>query len=198
MIEYIIGKIDTLTPATVTIETPGGVAYLFNISLNTFSALEGKEHCRLLVHESIREDAWVLYGFNDNAERELFRLLIGVSGVGANTARMILSALTAAELSTVIAAGEAGPLKNIKGIGTKTAQRIIVDLRDKIKSPDDTLLSQVPGAAAVDPQVHDEALAALLMLGFNRQQSLKALEKIFKTNQSIKVEDAIKQALAMM
>lgn len=182
-----------LTPTYVVVET-GGVGYQLNISLNCFSQLEGVSHVRMLAHEIIREDAHILYGFTEERERELFRQLIGVSGVGANTARMILSAIPAAELGSVIGSGNVSRLKGVKGIGSKTAQRIIVDLKDKINTGDDALLVQ-----SIDTsEVQEEAMAALVMLGFSRQQSAKALKKIFETEPGIKVENAIKQALAMM
>ncbi len=193
MIEYIKGTIADLTPATATIDT-GGVAYLLNISINTYTALQGQTEAKLLVHENIREDAWSLYGFASERERELFRALIGVSGVGASTARVILSGFTTAELEQTIAGGDAKALKNVKGIGGKTAERIIVDLRDKIKPQDDTLFIRVPAAN----DAFDEAMAALVMLGYTRQQSQKALKKLFEADPTLKVENAIKKALALM
>jgi Holliday junction DNA helicase RuvA len=193
MIEYIKGTIAELTPATVTIDT-GGVAYLLNISINTYTGLQGQTETKLLVHENIREDAWSLYGFASERERELFRALIGVSGVGASTARVILSGFTTAELEQTIAGGDVKALKNVKGIGGKTAERIIVDLRDKIKPQDDTLSIKVPAAN----DVFDEAMAALVMLGYTRQQSQKALKKLFEADPTLKVENAIKKALALM
>ena len=149
---------------------------------------------KLLVHEVIREDAHLLYGFVDERERNLFRLLIGVSGVGANTARIILSSIPAPELEVVIVSGDHARLKNVKGIGIKTAQRVIVDLKDKIKPAEEALLLQ-PSATS---DTYDEALAALVMLGFARQQSQKVLKKLFDADPSIKVEQAIKKALAML
>ncbi len=193
MIEYIRGTLAELTPTYAIIET-GGIGYMACITLPAYTALEGQKEARLLIHESIREDAYQLYGFVTEQERSLFRALIGVSGVGANTARMILSSVPAAELENVIVAGDHSRLKNVKGIGTKTAQRIIVDLRDKIKPSGDALISQ-PVAAN---EIYDEALAALTMLGFTRQQSQKALKKIFEADPTVKVETAIKKALAMM
>ena len=194
MIEDVRGQVASLNPAAVVIETPGGVAYLLQISLPTFSKLEGKAEARLLVHEAIREDAWTLYGFLDEEERELFRLLIGVSGVGASTARMILSALSADELSTVIATSNVKRMKSVKGVGAKTAERIIVDLRDKIKAPDTTLIIQSPAMS----EAFDEALAALTMLGFAAAQSRKVLKKLFDADPGLKVETAIRKALPLM
>ncbi|MCM1517716.1 MAG: Holliday junction branch migration protein RuvA [Pseudoflavonifractor sp.] len=193
MIEYINGKITELNPAYAVVET-GGVGYLLNISLSTFSALENVDTVRILVYEIIREDTHALYGFADERERVLFRLLIGVSGVGANTARMILSSVSPSDLEQSIASGDYSRLKTVKGIGVKTAQRIIVDLRDKIKPSDDTFIEQPSGHA----EVFDEALAALVMLGFQRQQSQKVLKKLFEADPSMRVESAIKKALSMM
>ena len=194
MIEYIRGKVTALSPAAVTLETPGGVAYRLGITLATYSAIEGKETCVLYVHENIRDDAWTLYGFDSERERELFRSLIGVSGVGAATAIIILSSLQGDELAAVISGGDAKRLKSIKGIGAKTAERIIVDLRDKIKGDGSTLLIK----PAADTAAYDEALGALQMLGFDRKQSEKALTAIFGKEPTIKVEGAIKMALSML
>lgn len=194
MIEYIKGKLESLTPASATIETAGGVAYFLNITLPCYSTLEGRSEARLYVHESIRDDAWVLYGFADMRERELFRSLIGVSGVGAATALIILSSLQGDELAAVISGGDVKRLKSIKGIGAKTAERIIVDLRDKIKGAPDTLFTQTPS----HNDAFDEAMAALIMLGFDKKQTDKALTAIFKSDPAIKVETAIKKALSMM
>ena len=194
MIEYIRGRVVRLNPAAVTMETAGGVAYQLNITLPTYSALEGQPEAVLWVHESIRDDAWTLFGFLEETERELFRQLVGVSGVGAGTARMILSAIPAAELPGVIAGSDLRRLKGVKGIGAKTAERIIVDLRDKIKTGDATLIQQSPA----DSEVFEEALAALVMLGFTAQQSRKVLGKLFDSEPGLKVEVAIRKALPLM
>ncbi len=194
MIEYIKGKLTGLNPAAAVIETSGGVAYLVQITLPAFSQLEGKDDVCLYVHEAIREDAWTLYGFISEDEREIFRQLIGVSGVGASTARMILSSLPAAELSQVIATSDVKRLKAVKGVGSKTAERIIVDLHDKIKTVSDTLIKQSP----VMSEAFEEALAALVMLGFSTQQSRKVLKKLYDDNPSLKVEEAIRKALPLM
>lgn len=195
MIEYIRGAVAALNPAAAVIETSGGVGYLLNISLPTFSAIEGRNEAKLLVHESIREDAYTLYGFADERERELFRLLIGVSGVGASTAMIVLSSLGANELGAVIATGDAKRLKGVKGIGTKTAERIIVDLRDKIKPTGHTLVFQSGAEAARRSDAFDEAHAALMMLGFDRKASDKVLSAIFDEDPTLKAEQAIKKAL---
>lgn len=193
MIEYIKGRLVALTPTDAVVETCG-IGYRLEISLSTYTSLEGSNDARLLVHEVIREDAHVLFGFAEERERALFRLLIGVSGVGANTARIILSSIPVAELEVVITSGDHARLKNVKGIGIKTAQRIIVDLKDKIKPGDDTLLIQ----PSVNNEAFDEALAALLMLGFPRPQSQKVLKKLFDSDPALKVESAIKKALSML
>ena len=170
MIEYICGKVAELTPTYVIIDN-NGIGYELNISLSSFSELEGKSETKMLVHEVIREDAHLLFGFTTAGERSLFRELIGVSGVGANTARMILSSIAPAELEQVISGGDDKRLKSVKGVGAKTAQRIIVDLKDKIKPSGDTLLFQPEPVS----EAYDEALAALLMLGFAKPQSQKAV-----------------------
>ena len=174
MLEYIRGEIATLNPAVVVLETRAGLAYLLHISLSTFSALENSKDAKLFVHEVIRDDAWLLYGFAAEREREIFRSLIGVSGVGAATAIIILSSFSPDELAQTIASGDVKRLKSVKGIGAKTAERIIVDLRDKIKPADDTLLLQ-PQATS---DAFDEALAALTMLGFDRKHSQKVLKQL--------------------
>lgn len=194
MIESITGNISSLTPTSVTLDTAGGVGYLLNITLPTYTALENQSSARLYVHESIREDAWVLYGFLSDEERQLFRALVGVSGVGAASARMILSAIPTAELGAVIASGDAKRLKSVKGIGAKTADRIIVDLRDKIKADPATLL-QVETSSA---PAMDEALEALVILGFPRQASVKVLKKLFSENPALTIEAAIKQAMSLL
>lgn len=195
MIEFIKGKLTDITPTAAVVETAGGVGYRLEISLPVYTELNGKTEVRLLVHEAIREDAWTLYGFLEERERTLFRALIGVSGVGANTARLILSSIAAPELEKVIATGDYGRLKAVKGIGVKTAQRIIVDLKGKIEITDDA--DTLPDLTPVpDNEVFDEALAALTMLGFTRQQSHKVLRQLFASNPGLKVEQAIKLALA--
>lgn len=197
MIEYLKGELAELTPAMAVIDCHG-VGYAANISLNTYSAIQGKGACKLYIYESIREDAYVLYGFADQQERELFLLLISVSGIGGNTARMILSALTPNELISVISSENANLLKTVKGIGLKTAQRIIVDLKDKIKT--DTLVAATAGNgptadAAINTEVTDEAVAALTMLGFAQGPSQKVVLAILKEEPTAPVEKVIKLAL---
>lgn len=195
MIEYIKGDITELTPATAVIEC-GGVGYEANISLNTFSAIQNLSRTKLYIYEAIREDAHVLYGFADKQERELFLLLISVSGIGGNTARMILSALTPAELCNVISSGNDKLLKTVKGIGLKTAQRIIVDLKDKIAALG---LGNASGAAELpmnlQNEIVDEAVAALTMLGFPAAASQKVVHVILKEEPDSPVEKVIKLAL---
>ena len=198
MIDYIKGEIAELNPAYVVIDNQG-MGYGLNISLSTYDVLtrngQGGE-AKLFVHEAIREDAHVLYGFCTKKEREAFLLLISVSGVGPNTARMILSAMSDEEFSHAIATGNVALFKAVKGVGAKTAQRIIVDLKDKIKVADDTLIEKADLRAA--GETFDEALAALVMLGFSQQASGRALKSLFATNPTLTVEQAIKQALKMM
>ena len=197
MLDYIKGTLAELNPAYVVVDNRG-LGYMINISLNTYDKLAkvaSGDDALLYVYEAIREDAHLLYGFADKHERELFLLLISVSGVGVNTARMILSSMTAADLEKNIASASVGTLKSVKGVGAKTAQRIIVDLKDKIKVPGDTLIEESGQASG---EVFEEAMAALVMLGFTQQMSQKALKKLFKQEPGIQVEDAIKKALKMM
>ncbi len=198
MIEYLRGELAELTPATAVIDC-NGVGYLTSISLNTYSAIQGKKTCKLYVYEAIREDAYMLYGFADKQERELFLLLISVSGIGGNTARTILSALSPTELINIISTENANLLKTVKGIGLKTAQRIIVDLKDKMKTGAvaaaiGTELSTV-GVVASSNEVMDEAVAALTMLGFAQAASQKVVLGILKETPDAPVEQVIKLAL---
>ena len=197
MIEYVKGQIAELAPAIAVIDCHG-VGYGLNISLNTFSALQGKQEAKLYVYEAIREDAYVLYGFSTRQERALFLLLISVSGIGGNTARMILSALTPAELVNVISSGNDKLLKTVKGIGLKTAQRIIVDLKDKIASVEieGTAAPGTSATAATRPsEILEEAVAALTMLGFPPAPSQKVALAILKEEPEAAVERVIKLAL---
>ena len=193
MIEYIKGTIAELTPAMAVIDC-SGVGYGINISLNTYSAIQGKPNCKLYIYEAIREDAHILYGFVDKQERELFLLLISVSGIGGNTARMILSALSPAELCNVISSENATMLKSVKGIGLKTAQRVIVDLKDKIKTGISSGDSGF-GMTTLYNAVHEEAVAALTMLGFAPAPSQKVVTAILQEFPEMTVENVIKLAL---
>ena len=196
MIEYIRGELTELTPALATVEA-AGVGYGLNISLTTYSACQGKKDIKLYVYEAIREDAHVLYGFYNKKEREMFQLLITVSGVGTNTARMMLSSMSVAELCNAISTGNAKLIQSIKGIGKMTAQRIIVDLRDKIVALG--IAEEIPAGgnmqAPVNNQVKDEAVSALTMLGFAPAPSQKVVVQILQEQPDAPVEVVVKLAL---
>jgi holliday junction DNA helicase RuvA len=193
MIDYISGAIVRTTPTFLIMET-GGIGYQINISLSTFSKLENMKEFKILIHEVIREDTHQLYGFADDEERDIFRSLISVSGVGANTARMMLSSLSPAEIEKAVLGSDVNLLKSVKGIGLKTAQRIIVDLKDK--------LGKHTGGGEIfafaDNTNRDEALSALVMLGFAKSAVSKVLDKITKEERNLTVEDMIKKALKNM
>lgn len=193
MIEYINGPVRKITPAFLVIET-GGVGYFVNISLNTFSKLEHAPEYKVLIHEVIREDTHQLFGFADSEERDVFRHLISVSGVGASTARMVLSSLSPAEIEHAIASSDVNALKSVKGIGLKTAQRIIVDLKDKIGKTSST--GEI--FAVSDNTAREEALSALVMLGFGKSAVSKVLEKLTKEEKNLTVEDLIRKALKLL
>ena len=200
MIEFIKGKLDTLN-ATYAVVDCGGVGYMANISLNTYSALEGKEEAKLYIHEVIREDAYQLFGFATTGEREVFRLLTSVSGVGAVTARLMVSAMTPAELKSVIMGENVNALKGIKGLGQKTSERIIVELKDKIGKLDiegGATASTLPGLAAAASPVKDDTLQALEAMGYNKAQASKVIDKILSENPDFKVQDVFKMALKML
>ena len=195
MIEYLKGEIAELTPAMAVIDC-NGVGYGVNISLNTYSAIQSLKSIKLYIYEGIREDAYVLYGFATKQERELFLLLITVSGIGGNTARMILSALSPVELCNVISSGNDKLLKTVKGIGLKTAQRIIVDLKDKIAVTEtEVALGSSTQLSSAHSEVHEEAVAALTMLGFPQAPSHKVVTAILKEEPELTVEKVIKLAL---
>lgn len=207
MIEYIKGNLADLNPAYAVLEA-AGVGYAINIALPTYSALVGKENAetRLYVTEIIREDTHDLYGFFTRGERELFLMLMTVSGIGANTARMIMSAFSAAEIRQIIATGNARALSQVKGLGPKTAQRIIVDLKDKVLKIDLGAEGKMDGldvpefdtSTQVDSEVKQEAVSALTMLGFAAAASGKAVDKILKEDPNASVEKVIKLALKML
>ena len=200
MIDYIKGELAELTPAQAIVEAYG-VGYALNISLNTYENIQGQKDVKLYVHESLvtggRDDSYTFFGFATKQERDLYRLLITVSGVGANTARMILSAAPPAELAGAISSGNERLLKGVKGIGLKTAQRIIIDLKDKILSLG--IAQEVSAGTAADStipsDVRDEAVAALTMLGFSPAPTAKVVTAILTDDPSLPVEQVVKLAL---
>ncbi|MBO4398301.1 MAG: Holliday junction branch migration protein RuvA [Bacteroidaceae bacterium] len=201
MIEYLKGRIDELTPATVTIEC-AGVGYLINISLNTYSVLQGKEEAKIYVYEAIREDAWTLFGFANKNERSLFLMLIGISGIGGNTARTILSSFSAYEFCNIVEEGNDRLLSTVKGLGKKTAQKIILELKDKIASlgiidsePRNSSNSQ---QLTINKELYNEAVEALKMLGFPPAPTSKVVRSILTEEPDAPVEKVIKLALKML
>lgn len=200
MIDYIKGELAELTPAQAIVEAYG-VGYALNISLNTYEAIQGKENVKLFVHEALvtggRDDSYTFFGFASKQERDLYRLLITVSGVGANTARMILSSASPSELCNAISTSNERVLKSVKGIGLKTAQRIIVDLKDKILSLG--IAQEVAAGTATDStipvDVRDEAVAALTMLGFSPAPTAKVVTAILTNDATLPVEQVVKLAL---
>jgi Holliday junction DNA helicase RuvA len=193
MIEYIKGEITTLSPAQMILEC-NGIGYEIHISLTTYGAYQDRREGKIYISEVIREDARLLFGFATKEEREMFLLLISVSGVGPNTARMILSSLPLSELTQVIASGEEKGLVMVKGIGSKTAQRIIVDLKNKVKPVEGKMNS----TSAPDSETAGEAVSALIMLGFQKAASQKAVHTILKKSPDATVEQLIKTALKML
>lgn len=189
MYEYIQGKIAEISPAHLVLDC-NGVGYMVHISLQTYTVLSQKAQAVVFIHQIVREDAHLLYGFAEKQEREMFRLLLSVSGIGANTARMILSSLSYADTTRAIVEGNVNLLKSIKGIGLKTAQRVIIDLKDKVGRAGG---ESIPGSGSHTNM--DEALAALVMLGFSKQPSEKVLGSIVHENNNISVEELIKLAL---
>ncbi len=196
MIAYIQGKLAEKTPTYAVVDC-GGVGYMLNISLYTYSALpEINNECKLFTHLAIKEDAHTLYAFSTSSEKQLFRLLISVSGVGASTARMILSAINPKELVSYISSGNANVLQSVKGIGAKTAQRIIIEIKDKVLK---TEVEIGETSLQYNNNNTDEALSALILLGFSKQIAGKAIDKILKTsNGTLTVEELIKQALRIL
>ena len=201
MIDYIKGELAEITPAMAVVEA-AGVGYALNISLNTYTAIQGNKEVKLYVHESLitggRDDSYTFFGFASKQERELYRLLISVSGVGANTARMILSSAAPAELSNAIASGNERLLKGVKGIGLKTAQRIIVDLKDKVLAlgiAQEVTVGDGSSTVVVNNEVTDEAVSALTMLGCSPAPSAKVVKAILTESPDMPVEMVVKEAL---
>lgn len=190
MFEYIKGKIASLTPTNAVLDN-GNIGYLINISLNTYSQLNGVTEAKLFIHQIVREDAHLLFGFSTIEEREIFQLLISVSGIGANTARMILSALTPVEVKSAITTGNVPVLKSIKGIGAKTAQRVIIDLRDKVGKTSET--SEIFDVSS--NRIKEESLSALATLGFSKSSVTKIVDDIISKSPKISVEDLLREAL---
>lgn len=199
MIDYVKGKVEELTPTLAVIEAHG-VGYALSISLNSYSAVQGKPEAKLYVYEVIREDAYALYGFATRTERELFALLLGISGVGGQTARMVLSAFTPGDLAAIVQTDDVRSLKSVKGIGPKAAQRIIVDLKDKMNA----FIGQGSANGGTDNAAHavtpvvDEAVQALTVLGFPPAPAQKVILQIVREEPGISVEEIIKKALKMI
>ena len=193
MYAFISGKVAELTPAYAVVDNHG-VGYFINITVNTFTAIGEQEQVKLHTHLQVLEDAHNLFGFYTVKERDLFEMLITVSGVGCNTARLILSSLTVNELSTAIASEDIRTIQSVKGIGSKTAQRIIVDLKDKVKKTD--FVEEIVGT--VDNTIKNEALSALVTLGFSRNAADKALNRLLKQNPDTSVEILIREALKLL
>jgi Holliday junction DNA helicase RuvA len=191
MIDYLKGTITALTPSAVVVDI-NGVGYFVKISLPTFSGLKENTEGKLFIHEIIREDTYDLYGFLNVAEREVFRQLISVSGIGANTARLILSSLSVIELQNAIATGAVDIIKQIKGIGLKTAQRLIVDLKDKIGLSDGNESNFLTSS---NNRIKEESLSALIALGFTKKQVEKMIDKVLKDSPEMGVEEVIKIVL---
>lgn len=193
MFEYIKGDLVDLTPTSVVVEN-NGIGYFLNISLNTYSNLSGHKKAQLYLHQVVREDAHLLFGFINANERGIFRHLISVSGVGANTARMMLSSLTPSEITSAIVSASAKTLQGVKGIGAKSAQRIIIELKDKLGKDTDV----VDFSLEQNNTTKDEALSALVMLGFAKNSVVKVVDKIYSANSSVSVEELIKLALKQL
>lgn len=190
MYEYIKGTLAEISPVYAIVET-GNIGYFINISLHTFSNISGKKEVKLLIHQIVRDDAHLFFGFADKHEREIFRMLISVSGIGANTARMMLSTLSPTELSKAIMEADVNLLKSIKGIGIKSAQRVVVDLKDKVGTSDEA--SEI--FKEENNTLKEESLSALVMLGFSKASVQIVLDKIFREERDITVEELVKEAL---
>ena len=194
MYDYIAGILAELNPSYAVVENAGGIGWLVNISLNTYSAIEHQEKVKLYVHHVVREDAQLLFGFVDKGEREIFRMLIDVSGIGPNTARVILSSMSPAELQNAVLNEDAKMISRVKGIGAKTAQRLVIDLKDKIGKAENIAVNSAQKSSIASPH-RDEAIAALVMLGYQKAQAEKAVEAALSKEPSMSAEDLIKFAL---
>jgi len=193
MLEYIIGAIKEKNPSFVVVEN-NGIGYFINISLNTFTQIGDLKEIKIFIHEVIREDTHDFYGFFEWKERDIYRKLISVSGVGPSTARMMLSSLSPDEIIIAIGSGDVTTIKSVKGIGAKTAQRVIIDLKDKLTKSDEELnIFNEQGNT-----IKDESLSALVMLGFNKKQAEKAVSKLMKENNELSVEQVVKSALKLL
>ena len=193
MLEYIIGVVREKNPSFVVVENQG-IGYFINISLNTFTQIGDLKEIKIFIHEVIREDTHDFYGFFEWKERDIYRKLISVSGVGPSTARMMLSSLSPDEIIMAISSGDVATIKSVKGIGAKTAQRVIIDLKDKITNSDEELnIFNEQGNT-----IKDESLSALIMLGFNKKQAEKAVNKLIKENKELSVEQVVKSALKLL
>jgi len=193
MYEFLCGRLTEKNPTYVVIDN-NGIGYLVNITLNTFTKIKDEESIKLFTHFYVREDAHILYGFAEENERELFRFLLSVSGVGASTARLILSSLTSEEVYEAITTGNASVLQSVKGVGGKTAQRIVIDLKDKLTKAG----IELEKVDFTHNTLKDEALSGLLILGFNKLAAEKALNRIIKQGSVNKVEELIKEALKVL
>jgi len=193
VLEYITGKVSELTPTYLIVEN-NGIGYFVKISLNCYSKIGESKELKIFIHEVIREDTYDLYGFTEKEEREIYRKLISVSGVGPNTALVMISSLSTSEIITAISTGDVNTIKSVKGIGLKTAQRVIVDLKDKIGNMSENIdLFDNKGNT-----IKDESLSALIMLGFNKKQAEKAIDKIVKEGKETDVEGVIKATLKLL
>jgi Holliday junction DNA helicase RuvA len=195
MYEYITGLLTDLTPSYAVIETKDGIGWLINISLSTFSEIEGKKECKLFVYHIQREDAQTLFGFFDKTEREVFKMLLDVSGIGPNTARIILSSMSVSELQSAVSREDSKMISRVKGIGAKTAQRLVIDLKDKIQKLGISEITVTGAKSAINSEQREEAISALIMLGYPKAQAEKGADAALKQNPSMSAEDIIKFAL---
>lgn len=200
MYDYIIGKVVDISPTVVVLDN-NGIGYSINISLQTFSALASKEETKIYIHQyMIRDELPVFYGFYSKAERDMFKLLVGVSGVGGNTARMILSTFTISDLVSIISSGGSAMLKTVKGLGAKTSEKVIVELRDKVSNVDTESVSGggVQQVSEINNELYEEAVSALTMLGFAKASSSRVVKSLISDNPNYKVEDIIRLSLKKM